>query len=82
MSGQKGVAIVGKSVSKGTEGGGLIFGDEKLGGCEAIQLIFELRTIRILGHSKLSSGVIDAGEAEFFPMLIDSCEVVGSLIVE
>ena len=34
------------------------------------------------GGTPDDSGVIDAGEAKFFPMLIDSCEVVGSLIVE
>ena len=69
-------------MSECAEGRGLILRNEQLRGSEAIQLILELGAIRILGHGELASGVIDAGETEFFPILINGSEIVGPLVVE
>lgn len=60
----------------------MVFGDEEFGGLEAGDFVVELGDVGELGEGEFASGVIDAGDAVGFGVLIDGGEVVGALLVE
>ena len=80
--GEEGVAFVDHAVGECSELGGLVIGDEELGGGNAGDLVGELAVVRELGDGELTGGVIDTGEAGGFPVAEDGGEVVRALVVE
>ena len=64
LVGEEGVGIVREVVPKVTEVFSLVFGDEKFGGGEAGEFVFEMLAVCELSNGELTSGVVGAGEAE------------------
>lgn len=60
----------------------MVFGDEEFGGLEAGEFVVELSDVGEFGDGELAGGVIDAGEAKGFCILVNGGEVVRAMLVE
>ena len=76
------VALVDKALAEFAKFSGLVVGDEEFRGGNSGEFVFEHAKFVELGDGEFSGGVVDAGEAESFPVSADGGEVVRALVVE
>jgi hypothetical protein len=79
---EEGVAVVGLAAAEPAELRELFVGDEKFGGGEAGEFVFELLAIGELGDGEFAGGVVGAGETPRLFVLEDGGEVVVLAVVE